>query len=135
MLQDAKEIQMRPLNMDPATYEGLEDLVEKLAPLLQGHRLHNIVDLLSAVSDMIDMSDDAMIQKVTATTDAAIGGAWTAGNAARLAAVQASGEPVPTLLKLVRAARDEDVRRGLHFAVKFLSILGKQMRQDEQPAY
>lgn len=118
--------------LDDATRDGLDDLMVKLEPLIQGRRLHNIVDLLSLVSDAVDMSDDAMVQKVMKTADDAVGGAWTLGNAARYAAAQTSKAPPPSLIGLLRAAGDEDVRRGLHFALKFLSVLGRQMRDDDR---
>lgn len=132
MLQETTDNQDTKLEIDHATQKGLIELLEKAAPLLQGKRFHNIIDLLSAVSDTIDMADDAMIQKVVKTADEAIGGAWTAGNAARYAAAQVSREPVPSTFQLLRKTGDEDFRRGLHFTMKFLSILGKQMHNDDE---
>ena len=36
---------------DPATIEGIKNLIEKTAPLVQAGRFNNIIDLLSIISD------------------------------------------------------------------------------------
>ncbi|MBY6001339.1 MULTISPECIES: DUF1641 domain-containing protein [Alphaproteobacteria] len=116
--------------MDEATERGLAELLEKLAPLLQGRRLHNLVDLASLASDGVDMFDDAMVQKLMKAYEESVGAAWNVGNAARYAATQTAQAQVPSLLGLLRVAGNEDVRRGLYFALTFLSVLGRQMKDD-----
>ena len=111
---------------DSATEEGLIDLANKLAPLIQGRRLHNVIDLMSLASDGVDMADDAMIQKMMTAYEDITGTAWALGNAARYAANQAATTPVPSRLGLLRAVGDEDVRRGMHFVLQFLAVLGRQ---------
>ena len=111
---------------DEATEEGLVDLANKLAPLIQGRRFHNIVDLLSLAADGVDMADDALIQKMMVAYEDLVSNTWMLSNAARYAANTAARQPVPTRLGLLRAAGDEDVRRGLHFALQFLAVLGRQ---------
>lgn len=111
---------------DAATEEGLIDLANKLAPLIQGKRFHNVVDLLSFASDTIDMADDAMIQKLMAGYEDLVSNVWMLSNAARYAQNKAAREPVPSLIGLIRASRDEEVRRGLHFGLQFLAVLGRQ---------
>ncbi len=116
--------------LDEATEQGVMDLLEKIAPLLQGRRFDNIVDLASLASDGVDMFDDAMVQKLMKAYEEAVGAAWAVGNAARFAAAQTASSPVPSLFGILRLAGDEDVRRGLHFALTFLSVLGRQMKDD-----
>ncbi len=116
--------------LDEATERGLKELLEKIAPLLQGRRFHNVVDLLSLASDGVDMFDDAMVQKLMKAYEESIGTAWAMGNAARYAHNQAASLPVPTLFGLLRTAGNEDVRRGLHFMLQFLAVLGRQMNDD-----
>lgn len=111
---------------DKATEAGLIDLANKLAPLIQGRRLHNVIDLLSLASDGVDMADDAMVQKLMTTYEDVVSNAWMLSNAARYAANQAAVAPVPSRIGLLRAIADEDVRRGLHFALQFLAVLGRQ---------
>jgi len=116
--------------LDAATQEGLNELVEKLAPLLQGRRLHNVVDLLSWTSDMVDLADEEMVNKLAANYENLVSGLWATGNAARYAANEVSQAEPPSRLGLLRAAKDEDVRRGLHFLLRFAAVFGRQMRPD-----
>jgi uncharacterized protein YjgD (DUF1641 family) len=118
--------------LDEATERGFAELMAKVAPLVQGKRLHNVIDLLSLVSDGVDMFDDATVQKLMKAYDETIGAAWAMGNAARYAAAQTSTSAPPSLFGLLRIAGQDDVRRGLNFALLFLSVLGRQMRQDQQ---
>lgn len=125
-------LQNNPLLNDPATLEGISALVEKLAPLLQGKRFHNLVDLLSAVSDIVDMADDAMVQKLMHGYEDLVAGAFNLNNAMRYASVQAgTAEEPPTVWQSLRALnRDPDTRRGLSMALNMLGLLGRQSRQD-----
>lgn len=128
----AAQAQRLPEWLDDSTEQGLAALMEKLAPLIKGQRLHNVVDLLSLLSDVVDMTDDAMIQKLMKAYEGGIGAAWNLNNAARYAQNAASRTAPPSLLGLVKAAGQEDVRRGLHFALLFLGVLGRQMREDAE---
>lgn len=112
---------------DPATADGLRDLAEKAAPLLQGHRFHNIIDMLSAASDMVDMADDQLTQKLAKAFEEVVWAGWAGGNAVRAAtAVTANTEP-PTLWQLSRRMKDPDVRRGLAFVVALMGAVGRQV--------
>ncbi|MDR0253666.1 MAG: DUF1641 domain-containing protein [Brucellaceae bacterium] len=113
--------------LDEATERGLKDLLEKVSPLLQGKRLHNVVDLLSLASDGVDMFDDAMVQKLMKAYEESVGAVWSLGNAARYAQNQTATLPLPSLFGLLKVAGNEDVRRGLHFVLQFLAVLGRQM--------
>ncbi len=116
---------------NPATLQGISDLVGKLAPLLQGQRLHNLVDLASAVSDVVDMADDAMVQKLMKGYEGVAAGAFNITNAMNYASAQAGAEKEPPTVwqALRRLNRDEDARRGLSVAMSMLSLLGKQARE------
>ena len=117
-----------PALQDEATVAGLADLLEKLAPILQGRRLHNIVDLLAAISDVIEMTDDAMLQKIMALYEDSIGGIWMLTNALRYASAQAAANSTPpTLWQSVRQFnQNEDARRGLDVVSNILAELGRQ---------
>ena len=117
---------------DEATEAGLIDLANKVAPLIQGRRFHNVVDLLSLAADGVDMADDAMIQKMMSGYEDLVSNAWMLSNAVRYATNEATRQPVPSRLGFLRAAGDEDVRRGLHFAIQFLAVLGRQMDRGEE---
>lgn len=116
-----------PALQNEATRKGLSSLLDKMAPLIQGGRLNNIVDLLSLASDGVDMLDDATIQRLMKVYEDGVSVAWLAGNTVRYASAITAASSPPSLLGLVKLARQDDVRRGLHFALLALSIFGKQM--------
>lgn len=124
-----------PALQDQATLDGLSDLIAKAAPLIQARRLHNIVDLLAATSDVIEMADDAMVQKLMALYEEGIGSVWALSNALRYASAQAAHEEIPPTLwqSLRRISKDEDARRGLSLAINLAAELGRQSRATNGP--
>lgn len=131
----AKVLESSPALQNQATLEGIADLIEKASPLLQGRRLHNIVDLLAAVSDVIEMTDDAIVQKLMTLYEESIGGVWAITNALQYASAQAGQREVPpTLWKSIRRLNnDENARRGLDTAINLMSELGRQSKISGQP--
>lgn len=124
-----------PALQDQATLDGLSDLITKAAPLIQGRRLHNIIDLLAATSDVIEMADDAMVQKLMALYEEGIGGAWAISNAMRYAAAQAAQDDTPPSIwqSLRRLSKDENARRGLNMAINLAAEFGRQSRATHAP--
>lgn len=119
------------LLQDEAALQGLAELVARLEPLLAGRRLNRVVDMLSAAADMVDMSDAYMVEKLSRAFEEGVGAAWSAGNAARMAAAQMERmEETPTLLGLLRMAREPEVRRGLAFLLSMAGALGRQHAYD-----
>lgn len=109
-----------------AALEGLAELLDKLAPLLAGRRLNRVVDALSLVADLVDMSDAYMVEKLAKAYEEAIGSAWTVGNAARAASTRVSAmKEAPSLMGLYRMTREPEVRRGLALALAFGGVLGQ----------
>lgn len=124
--------QVKGLLHNDAALQGLEELIEKLEPLLAGGRLNRIVDLVSVTADLVDMTDAYMIEKLAKAYEDAIGAAWTTGNAARMAHQQVSDmEETPNLMGLLRIMREPDVRRGLAFMLSMAGVLGKGMVYDD----
>ncbi len=125
-------LQDNPQLNDPATLEGMAALTEKLAPLLQLKRFHNVVDLLSAVSDVVDMTDDALVQKMMKSYEDLAAGAFNINNVMRYAGAQAGAEKEPPTVwqSLKRLNGDADARRGLAMALSMLGQLGRQARNE-----
>ncbi len=121
---------------DPATMRGIAALVEKLAPLVQGKRFHNVIDLLSAASDVVDMTDDAMVQKMMKGYEDVAAGAFNLNNSVRFASAQAGAEDAPPTLwqAMKRFNGDADARRGLAVVLTMLNLLGKQARMSASVA-
>lgn len=119
-----------PELQDQQTLEGLAELVAKAAPLIQGRRLHNVIDLLAATHDVIEMADESMVEKVMAAYEQVTGSGWAVGNAVRYASAQAAQEETPPTVwqSLRRLNRDEDARRGLSVAINLAAELGRQSR-------
>ncbi len=116
---------------DEAALQGLAELMAKLEPLLAGRRLNRVVDLLSVAADVVDMSDAYMVEKLSRAFEESVGAAWSAGNAARMAAAQMERmEETPTLMGLLRMAREPEVRRGLAFLLSMAGALGRQHAYD-----
>lgn len=116
---------------DPATLRGIDALVDKLAPLVQSQRFHNVIDLLSATSDVVDMADDAMVQKMMQGYEGLITVVFGLNNTLRYASAQAGADKDPPSVwqALRRLNRDQDARRGLAMILATLSLLGQQARQ------
>jgi uncharacterized protein YjgD (DUF1641 family) len=116
---------------DDAALQGLTELMAKLEPLLAGRRLNRVVDMLSVAADAVDMSDAYMVEKLSKAFEEGVGAAWSAGNAARMAAAHMERlEETPTLIGLLKMAREPDVRRGLAFLLSMAGALGKQHAYD-----
>ncbi|WP_290703933.1 DUF1641 domain-containing protein [Amphritea sp.] len=113
--------------LSPAAQAGLEELIDKVEPLLAGRRLNRIVDVMSITADVVDMTDDYMIEKLCKVYEEAIGGIWNAGNLARMAGSEVRNmEEPPSTWGLVKMARDPEVRRGLAFMIMMAKGLGRQ---------
>jgi len=116
--------------LSPAAQEGLNELLDKIEPLLAGRRLNRIVDLMSVTADVVDMTDDYMVEKLCKGYEEAVGGIWNAGNLARMASneVRHMEEP-PSTWGLVKMARDPEARRGLAFMLMLAKGIGRQTNQ------
>lgn len=113
--------------LSPAGQQGLEELINKVDPLLAGRRLNRIVDLMSVVADVVDMTDDYMVEKLCKGYEEAIGGLWNAGNLARMASNEARlMEEPPSVWGLVKMTKDPEVRRGLAFMLLLAKGIGQQ---------
>lgn len=73
------------------TRESLQALAVKLQPLIEGHRLDNLVDLLSLLSDIVDLLDPAMVDRLAQLFEQVTSVGWSVGNAVRVA----KAEPAP----------------------------------------
>ncbi|MBB1175006.1 hypothetical protein EII44_30295, partial [Klebsiella pneumoniae] len=67
----------------PAPGDALAQLADKLQPLADSGRLDNLVDLLALASDLVDLLDAPMVEKLGTLSEQATGAAWTLSNAWR----------------------------------------------------
>ncbi|AEG72256.1 DUF1641 domain-containing protein [Ralstonia solanacearum] len=114
-----------------AAMQGLEELIGKIEPLLAGRRLNRVIDLLSVVADVVDMSDAYMVEKVGRAFEDVVGAAWSAGNAARVASAKLERMPeTPSLIGLLRMTREPEIRRGMAFVLAVAGAFGRQNAYD-----
>jgi len=85
---------------------------------------------MSVTADVVDMTDDYMVEKLCKGYEEAIGGIWNAGNLARMAGneVRHMDEP-PSLWGLAKMAKDPEVRRGIAFLMLVAKGIGSQTSQ------
>ncbi|MBG5755522.1 DUF1641 domain-containing protein [Pseudomonas aeruginosa] len=117
------------------TRESLQALVGKLQPLIEGRRLDNLVDLLSLLSDLIDLLDPAMVDRLASLFEQATSVGWSVGNAVRVAKAEVLRERPPNLNDLLRLLRDADTRRGLALLLGSLRSLGRQLAAEREVAH
>lgn len=106
---------------------GLEALLNKLQPLIDGGRLDNLVDLASLVSDLVDLLDAPLVEKLSTQFEEATALSWNLGNAIRQAKAQQreQSEP-PSMLGLLALLRDPHTRQGCALVLRVLNALGRQ---------
>ncbi|WP_272014918.1 DUF1641 domain-containing protein [Pseudomonas aeruginosa] len=117
------------------TRESLQALAVKLQPLIEGHRLDNLVDLLSLLSDIVDLLDPAMVDKLALLFEQVTSVGWSVGNAVRVARAELLLEQSPSLKDLLRLLRDADTRRGLVLVLGSLCSLGRQLAAEQEVAH
>ncbi|HBO3292059.1 TPA: DUF1641 domain-containing protein [Pseudomonas aeruginosa] len=117
------------------TRESLQALAVKLQPLIEGHRLDNLVDLLSLLSDIVDLLDPAMVDKLALLFEQVTSVGWSVGNAVRVARAELLLEQAPSLKDLLRLLRDADTRRGLVLVLGSLRSLGRQLAAEQEVAH
>lgn len=113
---------------------GLADLLEKLQPLLAGQRLHNVVDLLSLLSDVVDIADNAMVEKLAGLFEGIVAVGWEGGNALHLAHSELQqGTQQPNFRSLYTLLRQPDTLLGMTLALRTLQIIGQRVRLNAPP--
>jgi uncharacterized protein YjgD (DUF1641 family) len=107
---------------------GIEALLDKLKPLLDGGRLDNLVDLLSLISDSVDLLDLATVEKIARSFESTTAVTWSLGNALRMATAETAAEAVPpNLYGLLSLLRKTDTRRGVALLLRTLNVIGRQL--------
>ena len=112
---------------------GARALADRLGLLAEAGRLDNIADLLSLASDLVDLLDQSMVEKLALLSEQATSAAWIAANTLRDAHARTLREErPPSLTGLIGLLRDEDTRRGMAVALRALQTLGRQMKAQRQ---
>ncbi len=114
--------------LSPDPNAGLEALLSKLQPLLDGGRMDNIVDVLALISDLVDLLDSALVEKLAGLFESVTAVSWSFGNALRMAKAETTAqEDPPSLFGLLSLLRETDTRRGIALILRTLNVIAKQL--------
>ncbi|WP_025128608.1 DUF1641 domain-containing protein [Pseudomonas sp. PH1b] len=114
--------------LSPEHNAVFEALLSKLQPLLDGGRMENIVDVLALVSDLVDLLDPALVEKLAGLFEDATATSWSLGNALRVAVAETREQVTPpSLYGLLSMLREADTRRGAALILRTLNVIGRQL--------
>ncbi|QJW57600.1 hypothetical protein HL670_04519 [Serratia plymuthica] len=120
--------------MNSPEHESLTVLLEKLEPLLAGGRLNNVVDLLSLLSDGVDIADNALVEKLAGLFEGVVAAGWEGGMALRMAHTELQLDTPPANFRSLYALlRQPDTLLGLMLVLRTLQIIGGRMRMSTLP--
>jgi len=120
--------------MNASENEPLTALLEKLAPLLAGGRRDNVVDLLSLLSDGVDIADNALVEKLAGLFEGVVAAGWEGAMPLRMAHTEMQLDPPPANFRSLYALlRQPDTLLGLMLVLRTLQIIGGRMRMSTLP--
>nr|WP_314267361.1 hypothetical protein [uncultured Moellerella sp.] len=107
--------------------EGTEHLIEKLSPLLALKRLDNIVDLISLISDLIDITDNSTIEKLSNSFEDALVPIWEISTAYNMSKMEILHEERKYNFRTVYSLiKDPDTLKGVFLILRTLQIIGNK---------
>ncbi len=121
--------------MDLSQAQPLDALLAKLDPLLATGRLDNVVDLLSLLSDITDIADNALVEKLAGVFEGVVAAGWEGGMALKMAHSELQLNSSPANYRSVYALlRQPDTLLGLMLVLRTLQIIGQRLRTSTLPA-
>ncbi|MEX2976438.1 hypothetical protein AB4J97_05805 [Serratia fonticola] len=121
--------------MDSSQAQPLYALLAKLDPLLATGRLDNVVDLLSLLSDITDIADNALVEKLAGVFEGVVAAGWEGGMALKMAHSELQLNSSPANYRSVYALlRQPDTLLGLMLVLRTLQIIGQRLRTSTLPA-
>jgi hypothetical protein len=121
--------------MDSSQAQPLDALLAKLDPLLANGRLDNVVDLLSLLSDITDIADNALVEKLAGVFEGVVAAGWEGGMALKMAHSELQLNTSPANYRSVYALlRQPDTLLGLMLVLRTLQIIGQRLRTSTLPA-
>jgi len=120
--------------MNASEQQSLAPLLDKLQPLLAGGRLDNVVDLLSLLSDLVDIADNAVVEKLSGVFEGLVAAGWEGGMALKMAHTELQSDPSPANFRSLYALlRQPDTLLGLMLVLRTLQIIGQRVRSGALP--
>ncbi|HEI6917371.1 TPA: hypothetical protein SK291_000439 [Yersinia enterocolitica] len=104
------------------------ELLNKLQPLLAGGQLNNAVDMLSLLSDVVDIEDNALVEKLAGVFEGVVAVGWESGNALRIANTELRlNQESVNYRSLYSLFRDRDTLVGITLLLRTLQIIGQRI--------
>lgn len=120
--------------IDMAAQEPWSALQDKLQPLLAGGRLDNVVDLLSLLSDLVDIADNALVEKLAGVFEGVVAAGWEGGVALKMARSELQLNPPPATFRAAYALlKHPDTLLGVMLLLRTLQIIGQRTRDSALP--
>ncbi len=120
--------------MNASEQASLAPLLDKLQPLLAGGRLDNVVDLLSLLSDLVDIADNALVEKLSGVFEGLVAAGWEGGMALKMAHTELQSDPSHANFRSLYALlRQPDTLLGLMLVLRTLQIIGQRIRSGALP--
>ncbi|CAI1617318.1 Uncharacterised protein [Serratia quinivorans] len=120
--------------MNASEQASLAPLLDKLQPLLAGGRLDNVVDLLSLLSDLVDIADNALVEKLAGVFEGLVAAGWEGGMALKMAYTELQSDPSSANFRSLYALlRQPDTLLGLMLVLRTLQIIGQRVRSSALP--
>lgn len=120
--------------MDSSQTQPLDALLAKLEPLLATGRLDNVVDLLSLLSDVTDIADNALVEKLAGVFEGVVAAGWEGGMALKMAHSELQLNASTANYRSVYALlRQPDTLLGLMLVLRTLQIIGQRLRTSALP--
>lgn len=127
-------------NLSPADIKLLSDedklhlqhLLEKARPLLVLKRFDNIVDLLSLISDSIDIMDNATVEKLSVAFEETLIPVWELSTAYNMAKKESIYQDKKyTLGSTFALLRNPDTLKGISIILRTVQIIGENNQRIE----
>ncbi|MGG4607048.1 hypothetical protein [Providencia sp. Me31A] len=112
--------------------ESGDHVAEKLAPLLQLNRLDNIVDLLSLVSDLVDILDNSTVERLSNSFEDILVPVWELGTAYNMAKMEGINDSKkPNFRSVYALLKDPNTLCGISTVLRTLQIIGARLSQPQ----
>ncbi|MBP6562085.1 MAG: hypothetical protein KA214_01275 [Neisseriaceae bacterium] len=114
--------------------QGLAELLTKIQPLIAGNRLHNLVDVLSLLSDLVDISDNAIVEKLSGVFEGVVSATWEGGSALSMAHTEMQFQQNKhSLRSTYTLLKHPDTLKGIALVLRTLQIIGKRIPEAPLP--
>lgn len=113
--------------------ESVDYFAEKISPLLHLKRLDNIVDLLSLVSDLVDILDLGTVEKLSNSFEDTLTPVWELGTAYNMAKMEAIyDDKTHNFRSVYSLLKDPNTLRGISILLRTLQIMGSRIPQSNE---